>query len=132
MKWINKDTGRRSDSAHGFIHNHMEKNTNLHLKCQSKVSRVIFEGTKAVGVEIVPVRNVGDVPRPRIIKARKQVILNSGTLGSPCILQRSGVGDKKSLEKLGIKCVSDLPWVGRNFQDHYRECMREKCRRERL
>jgi len=95
----------------------------LHLKTQSRVKRVIFEGTKAVGVEFVPVRNVGegDKPRSKIVKARKQVILNAGTLGSPCILQRSGVGDKKYLESLGIKCVSDLPWVGKNFQDHYRE-----------
>jgi alcohol oxidase len=58
-KWINKDTGRRSDAASGYIHPIMATQTNLHLFCNAKVSRVIFEGTKAVGVAYVNNRNHG-------------------------------------------------------------------------
>jgi alcohol oxidase len=59
-----------------------------------------------------------DVQR-RIFKARKLVIVSCGTLSSPLVLQRSGIGDKKKLEQAGIKTVVDLPGVGLNFQDHY-------------
>ena len=47
-----------------------------------------------------------------IVKARKMVVISSGTLGTPQILERSGVGDAKRLQKLDIKVVSDLPGVG--------------------
>ncbi len=50
--------------------------------------------------------------RETIVKARKYVVLSSGTLGTPQILERSGVGDAKLLKKLDLKVVSDLPGVG--------------------
>lgn len=50
-KWINPQTGRRSDAAHGFVHPVMESQQNLHLLLESKAVRIIFEGTKAIGVE---------------------------------------------------------------------------------
>ena len=53
------------------------------------------------------------------MRARKYVVLSSGTLGTPQILERSGVGDSKLLKQLDIKCVSDLPGVGEQYQDHY-------------
>jgi alcohol oxidase len=53
MKWINPLTGRRSDAAHGFVHSVRNTQKNLHLLLESKAVRVIFEGTKAVGVEYV-------------------------------------------------------------------------------
>ena len=52
-KWINPDTGRRSDAAHGYVHPVLDTQTNLHLLVQSKVVRTLFEGTMAVGVEYV-------------------------------------------------------------------------------
>jgi alcohol oxidase len=55
----------------------------------------------------------------RIIKARKQIIVSGGTLSSPLILQRSGIGDPEKLRKAGVKPLVDLPGVGLNFQDHY-------------
>jgi alcohol oxidase len=54
-----------------------------------------------------------------IVKARKCVVISSGTLGTPQILERSGVGNSKLLQKLDIKVVSDLPGVGEEYQDHY-------------
>lgn len=52
-------------------------------------------------------------------KARKLIIISCGTLSSPLVLQRSGIGDPKKLKAAGVKCLVDLPGVGLNFQDHY-------------
>ncbi|KKK13794.1 hypothetical protein ARAM_003579, partial [Aspergillus rambellii] len=120
LKWINRDTGRRSDAAHAYIHSTRAKHSNLHLKCNTKVEKVIIENGRAVGVVTVPTKPLdgGDPPR-RIFRARKQIIISSGTLSSPLILQRSGIGDSEQLRRVGIKPLVHLPGVGRNFQDHY-------------
>jgi alcohol oxidase len=55
----------------------------------------------------------------RTIRARKQIVISGGTLSSPLILQRSGIGDPEKLRKAGVKPLVDLPGVGLNFQDHY-------------
>jgi alcohol oxidase len=99
----------------------MDVQTNLYLRTNARVSRVIFEGTKAVGVAYVPARNrahLGEV-KETIVRARKMVVISSGTLGTPQILERSGVGAASHLNKVGVKVVSDLPGVGEEYQDHY-------------
>jgi alcohol oxidase len=120
-KYINRHTGRRSDAATAYVHSVMDVQTNLYLRTNSRVSRVIFEGTKAVGVAYVPARNRvhGAQVKETIVRARKCVVVSSGTLGTPQILERSGVGAKDLLQKLDIKVVSDLPGVGEQYQDHY-------------
>ncbi|KAK0231261.1 GMC oxidoreductase-domain-containing protein, partial [Armillaria fumosa] len=120
-KYINRHTGRRSDAATAYVHSVMDAQNNLYLRTNSRVSRIIFEGNKAVGVAYVPARNRADGGKLRetIVKARKCVVLSSGTLGTPQILERSGVGDAKLLKKLDLKVVSDLPGVGEQYQDHY-------------
>jgi alcohol oxidase len=71
-------------------------------------------------VVTVPTKNVGGGDPPRkIYRARKQIIVSGGTLGSPQILQRSGVGDPEKLRRAGIRPLINLPGVGANFQDHY-------------
>jgi choline dehydrogenase-like flavoprotein len=55
----------------------------------------------------------------RTFRARKQIIVSGGTLSSPLILQRSGIGDSKKLQRAGVKPLVNLPGVGQNFQDHY-------------
>jgi len=99
----------------------MDIQSNLYLRTNARVNRVIFEGDKAVGVAYVPARNRAHDGKlmETIVKARKMVVLSSGTLGTPQILERSGVGNRSMLEKLGIKVVSDLPGVGEEYQDHY-------------
>ncbi|KAK5082462.1 Alternative oxidase, mitochondrial precursor [Lithohypha guttulata] len=121
LKWINRDTGRRSDAASAYIHSTRAKHQNLHLQCNTKVDRVVIENGRAVGVLTVPTRPVAGYgePKRRLFKARKLIIVSCGTLSSPLVLQRSGIGDKKKLEEVGVKCVVDLPGVGLNFQDHY-------------
>ncbi|RYP63487.1 hypothetical protein DL770_009381 [Monosporascus sp. CRB-9-2] len=94
MKWINRDTGRRSDSAHAYVHSTRAVYNNLYLACNTKL-------------------------QTRIFKARKQIVVSGGTLSSPLILQRSGIGDPQKLRQAGIEPKVNLPGVGLNFQDHY-------------
>ncbi|GAA5828265.1 hypothetical protein JCM11251_002667 [Rhodosporidiobolus azoricus] len=120
LKYVNKITGRRSDAAHAYIHPLRKLQKNLHLQCNALVSRLIFEGDKAVGVAYCnPIERGHDNPKEHIVRARKLVVLASGTLGTPQILERSGVGNSKILKELGIPIVSDLPGVGEEYQDHY-------------
>lgn len=121
LKWINRDTGRRSDAASAYIHSTRAKHQNLHLQCNTKVDRIIIEDGVATGVVTVPTKPVGgydNIPR-RTFKARKLIIVSCGTLSSPLVLQRSGIGNPETLKKAGVDCVVDLPGVGLNFQDHY-------------
>ncbi|KAK7696465.1 hypothetical protein QCA50_001122 [Cerrena zonata] len=121
-KYVNRQTGRRSDAATAYVHSVMDVQSNLYLRCNARGSRVLFdENNKAIGVAYVPSRNRanGGEVKETIVKARKMVVLSSGTLGTPQILERSGVGNAELLNQLGIKVVSDLPGVGEEYQDHY-------------
>lgn len=120
LKWINRDTGRRSDSAHAYVHSTRAKYSNLYLATNTKVEKVIIEDGRAVAVQTVPTKAVNpEGVKPRIFRARKQIVVSGGTLSSPLILQRSGVGDPAKLRAAGIEPIVDLPGVGLNFQDHY-------------
>ncbi|KAL6800914.1 GMC oxidoreductase domain-containing protein [Trichoderma sp. SZMC 28013] len=120
LKWINRDTGRRSDSAHAYIHATRAAHSNLYLACNTKVDKVIIENGRAVGVQTVPTKPLGSgQPPTRVFRARKQIVVSGGTLSSPLILQRSGIGDPAKLKKAGVNCLVNLPGVGLNFQDHY-------------
>ncbi|KAL6360087.1 hypothetical protein LRP88_05787 [Fusarium phalaenopsidis] len=120
LKWINRDTGRRSDSAHAYVHATRAVHSNLYLACNTKVDKVIIENGRAVGVQTVPTKPLhpGQL-QTRTFRARKQIVVSGGTLSSPLILQRSGIGDPKKLRAAGVKPIVDLPGVGLNFQDHY-------------
>jgi choline dehydrogenase len=62
------------------------------------------------------------------VKANKEVILSAGPIGSPHLLQLSGIGAKGTLEKAGIECQHDLPGVGENLQDHLEFYFQFKCK----
>jgi len=80
----------------------------------------LIEGDRAVGVRTVPTKPLSPSDRKhQDYKARKWIIISGGTLSSPLILQRSGIGDPEKLRKAGVKPLVDLPGVGLNFQDHY-------------
>jgi len=120
LKWINRDTGRRSDSAHAYIHSTRAVHSNLHLLCNTKVDKIIMENGVAVGVQTVPTKPLHPSQQTsKIYRARKQIVVSGGTLSSPLILQRSGIGDPEKLRKAGVEPIVDLPGVGLNFQDHY-------------
>ena len=127
-KWINPDTGKRSDAAHGFVHPILDTQTNLHVLVERKVVRILFEGNKAVGVEYIAtycfvlyrtdLRNASADPTSKRIQARKMVVLTAGALSTPQILERSGIGSSELLSSLGVSTLSDLPGVGNNYTDH--------------
>jgi choline dehydrogenase len=99
--------GRRLSAARAYLHPVMDR-PNLEVRCLTFVNRIVFEGTRAVGVE----DGGGNVIRAN------EVILCGGAINSPQILQVSGVGNARDLEALGVRVVHDLPAVGENLQDH--------------
>ena len=84
----------------------------LEVRTHAHTRRVLFEGTRAIGVEYT---RGGNTERA---DAAKAVVLSAGTFGSPQLLMLSGVGPASHLRELGIPVVHDLPGVGENFQDH--------------
>lgn len=90
-----------------------------HVGQQLTEIRVIIEGGRATGVKTVPTKPLHpNEQKSKTYKARKFIIISGGTLSSPLILQRSGIGDPAKLRKAGVKPLVDLPGVGLNFQDH--------------
>ena len=89
----------------------VRKRANLSIEANSTVHRVLFEGTKAIGIEVI---RDGIVER---IEAN-EVILSGGAIGSPQLLMLSGIGPSDHLRALGIAVVADLPGVGQNLCDH--------------
>jgi choline dehydrogenase len=102
--------GRRLSAAGAYLHP-VESRPNLEVRCRAFVSRILFDGRRARGVE------VEERGRSRTIEA-DEVILCGGAINSPQLLQLSGVGNARELEALGIDVVHDLPGVGENLQDH--------------
>lgn len=117
-KWIDQTTGRRSDVASNYVYT-QKANTNLVIRTDATVTRVLFEGTRAVGVEY-EYRDPSDVTNVqlRTVRAAKLVVVSAGTLGSPGILERSGIGAKDVLARCDIEQLVDLPGVGKQYQDH--------------
>lgn len=107
---INTRGGFRCSAARGYLHPAM-KRPNLQLMRNSQVTRVLFDGRRATGVEV---RQNGKTLR---VMAR-EVVLSAGAIGSPALLQRSGIGDPARLKGLGIQIVHSAPGVGQNLQDH--------------
>jgi choline dehydrogenase len=91
--------------------------TNFTLKTKVLVTRVLFDGTRAIGVEYL---EDGKLCQAR---ASAEVITSVGGFNQPKLLQLSGVGPAKHLEKHGIPVVVDLPGVGENLQDHLHTTM---------
>ena len=87
---------------------------NLDIVTSTLVSKVSINNGVATGVNI---HKKGSSATEHI-KAKKEVLVTAGAIGSPKLLQLSGIGNAKELERLGISCHSDLPGVGENLQDH--------------
>ncbi|CAE6384133.1 unnamed protein product [Rhizoctonia solani] len=117
-KYIHPETGHRQDAAHRYIHG-QSGNKRLHVMTKTLVKRILFDGTKAAGVEVIGNKNQDKDANqtPREIRARKLVVVSAGAIGSAVVLQRSGLGQANQLSELGIKVVADLP-VGANYEDH--------------
>lgn len=104
--------GRRQSTALAFL-KPARGRPNLTVIANRYVRRVVFEGTRAIGIEVENAD--GDI---ETLHCAKEVILSAGTIGSPHILQHSGVGDPGHLKSVGVSLVVDAPGVGQNLQDH--------------
>lgn len=126
QRYVGPD-GRRQDTAHRYVHPKLEDgdHSNLHVLTESKVVRVLFDDNKrATGVEYTPNPEfqveIGLTKHPvKTVKARKLVVVTCGACGTPPVLERSGVGEKKILERAGVPIVEELPGVGKDYQDHH-------------
>src|SRR3954462_6536127 len=112
--WCQQTRGgrRRASTARSYLRPAL-KRPNLQLVTDALVHRVLFDGKRAVGVEF---SRGGKIERA---EALAEVILSGGAIGSPHILQLSGVGDPDHLARIGVPVAHALPGVGKNLQDHF-------------
>jgi choline dehydrogenase len=108
----NVHDGRRLSAARAYLHPVMGR-PNLDVQTHAFVSRIVFEGGRAVGVEYTRTGRRGS----ETVRAG-EVLLCGGAINSPQLLQLSGIGAAAELQALGIDVVADLPGVGENLQDH--------------
>ena len=111
--------GERWNAARAYLHRgnrgdttHNGGRQNLHVWIDTQVLRVIFDGKRADGIEVVR------AGQKQTLRARREVIVSAGAFHSPQLLMASGVGPGAHLRSLGINVVHDLPGVGENLQDH--------------
>ncbi|KAH8667056.1 putative glucose dehydrogenase [Xylariales sp. PMI_506] len=123
LRYINPD-GKRQDTATCYIHPRLGdgKHPNLHVAINTEILGVIVDGKRAVGIQIQPKPNPeveGEAaPSPRSIKARKMVIVSCGAIGTPLLLERSGIGSLEVLKRAGVEPIAEVPGVGFDYQDH--------------
>ena len=108
---VNQIKGRRLSAARAFLRP-ASKRTNLHIVSGAHADRVTFDSKRATGIRLI------QDGAEMLLKAAKEVILCAGSVATPALLERSGVGDAERLRALGIPVVQHLPGVGENLQDH--------------
>jgi choline dehydrogenase len=117
----NVHRGRRLSAARAYLHPVMGR-PNLTVRTRAYATRILFEGTRAVGVRYDRGRGTHEV-------YGKEIILCGGAINTPQLLQLSGVGNAGELRELGIDMVADLPGVGENLQDHLEVYVQYACKR---
>jgi choline dehydrogenase len=113
--------GRRWSTANAYLRPAMQR-SNLTVKTGVLVKRVLLEGKRAVGVE------VQQKGRAKRFECRDEVILSAGSVGSPHLLQLSGIGPANVLKAAGIEVQHELPGVGENLQDHLEFSFQYQCK----
>ncbi len=119
--------GRRLSAARAYLHPVMGR-PNLTVRCRAFVTRIVFEGKRAVGVEYRQRRPGGRGDGAAERAGAGQVILCGGSINSPQLLQVSGVGPAGLLREHAIDVVADLPGVGENLQDHLEVYVQHACK----
>ncbi|MFP6743061.1 MAG: choline dehydrogenase [Alphaproteobacteria bacterium] len=112
--------GARASAAEAYLKPAMGR-PNLTVVSQALTRRIIMEGRRAVGIEY---ERGGQTIEAR---ARREVVLSAGVIGSPMILQLSGIGPAQVLKDAGVEVVHDLPGVGENLQDHLEVYFQFRC-----
>jgi len=116
----NVHRGRRLSASRAYLHP-VSRRPNLDVRCRAFVTRILFEGNRAVGVEYE--RGSGSARQVRA----GEVVLSGGAINSPQILQVSGVGNADELKRVGVDPFHDLPGVGENLQDHLEVYVQHAC-----
>ncbi len=111
--------GRRLSAARAYLHPVLDR-PNLDVVTLARAHRIVFDGTRAIGVEYRRGR------RTHIARGG-EIICCGGAFNSPQLLQLSGVGDPDHLRPLGIDVVADVPGVGENMQDHLEVYVQHAC-----
>ena len=109
---VTQKAGRRWSTAKAYLKPAL-KRPNLRLETQAHTTRLIFEGKRCVGVEVI------QQGKTHQFRAGREVVLAAGAIQSPQILELSGVGQAGLLRELGIDMVHELQGVGENHHDHY-------------
>ncbi|HHE8171004.1 choline dehydrogenase [Pseudomonas aeruginosa] len=115
--------GRRAATGRGYL-DQARGRPNLTIVTHALSDRVLFSGKRAIGVSYL----VGNGDNPVTAHARREVLVCSGAIASPQLLQRSGVGPAALLRDLDIPVVHDLPGVGANLQDHLELYLQYACK----
>lgn len=108
---MNNLPDRRVSAASGYLTEAVRFRKNLTIAHDCEVGRILFEGRRAVGVEVT-------VAGCRESLRAQEIILSAGALYSPYLLLRSGIGPAGTLARAGIRVIHDLPGVGTNLQNH--------------
>jgi choline dehydrogenase len=117
---VSIQNGRRCSTAVAYLRP-AEGRKNLNIVTGALASRVLFEGRRAIGIEVL--RN----GVPYHIAARREVIISGGVFNSPQLLQLSGIGPALLLQQCDVPVVADLPGVGENLQDHFTATIDYRC-----
>ncbi|MBH9363425.1 choline dehydrogenase [Pseudomonas aeruginosa] len=115
--------GRRAAPGRGYL-DQARGRPNLTIVTHALSDRILFSGKRAIGVSYL----VGNGDNPVTAHARREVLVCSGAIASPQLLQRSGVGPAALLRDLDIPVVHDLPGVGANLQDHLELYLQYACK----
>jgi choline dehydrogenase len=113
--------GRRESAARAYLHP-AQGRRNLEVRSRATVSRIHVDGGRAVGVRF------RQGSGPETVVTAREIILCSGAIGSPQLLQASGIGNAGELAPLGVPVVHDLPGVGESLQDHLAVHLQHLCR----
>ncbi|MCC7425830.1 MAG: GMC family oxidoreductase N-terminal domain-containing protein [Alphaproteobacteria bacterium] len=108
---INNLDGKRVSAAIAYLDRHTRARPNLTIRVGAEVRRILFDGQRAIGVEVATAHGIETIRAATIM-------LSAGAIHSPTLLMRSGVGPAADLAALGVPVVANLPGVGRNLQEH--------------
>ena len=110
---LNQSNARRSSTSVAYL-NPIRDRRNLTVRLRTRALRVVVENGRATGVEVAGAGSAS----PQLVRARREVIVTSGAIGSPKLLLQSGIGPASHLRSVGVNVVHDLSGVGGNLQDH--------------
>ncbi len=113
--------GERASASKYYL-NPAKKRNNLNIFTNSFVEKIIFEGKKAIGIEV----KIKD--KIEKIYANKEIILSGGSINSPQLLMVSGIGPADHLKEKGVEVIHNLKGVGKNLQDHLETYIQQECK----